>query len=332
MSRAAQSQTELQELAEKLRGMQSFIVAAHISPDPDAIGSAFGLARALQMLGKDASVYFCDAIPERMQNLIPDVPYSRTATGPAVDAFIAIDTASKRRIGPDAETVSKRGKQTFNIDHHVSNEKYGDSNLVDSTAPAAALIVWELLPHLKVTPDAQLASLLYAGLMDDTGSFCFSNTDSRALKVAAEMVEAGAEPALVANEVYFTLPLRALKLQALALDGLEVLLGGKVSYMSISAEALQGAEAKAEDAEGLIDLARRVAGAEIAVLQREIEGGWKFSLRSKTGQIDVNAIAGHFGGGGHRAAAGCKLQGTGAEVKQQMLAQLEQALSNPNLR
>ena len=318
----------LEKIAALLSEQSSVVLSTHISPDPDAIGSSFALAAALQALGKETFVYLADPLPERLQSFVNGINYGHEVPQRTFSAFVAIDTASEKRVGKCVAKVRATAKLTINIDHHISNDLYGDFNYIDATAPASALIVWELLPILKVTMNPQIANLLYAGLLDDTGCFCFSNTTSRAFACAGALVDCGAEPARIANEIYFTQPLRTLKLNAAALESLKLELDGKVAYISISREKMESTGAKSEDAEGLVDLARRVGGTTVAVLQREIEDGWKISLRSKNESFDVNEIAGLFGGGGHKAAAGCKLRGTQEQVEQRILACLKEKLAN----
>ncbi len=318
----------LDSLAARLLEHRDFVVTAHISPDPDAIGSACALALSLKQLGKDVRVYFADPVPDRMKALVPAIEISNVIPAGKFETLVVCDTASKKRVGPEMDTLFACAEHTFNIDHHVSNDGWAALNYIDAAAPATALIIFELLPHLRTELTPEIANLLLAGLLDDTGTFCFSNTTPRAFECASALVKAGAKPHVVANELYFTQPLRVLKLRAEALESLEVLLDGRLSYIVVTRAMIEAAGAKPDDTEGMIEAARMVAGVEVAVLQRELEDGWKFSLRAKNEKIDVNKIAGLFGGGGHRAAAGAKLTGSAAEVKKVMVDAIAKELGD----
>jgi phosphoesterase RecJ-like protein len=241
-------------------------------------------------------------------------------------ALVVVDTASEKRVGPGVGELRTRAERTYNLDHHVSNVGWGERNYIDADAPASALIVWELCRELGVAVVPQIANLLYAGLLDDTGGFCFSNTNARSFRCAAALVDGGADPEKVANALYFNQPLRLLKLHALALQTLSLELGGRVSLISITARGLERCGAKAEDVEGIVDLARRVEGTQVAIFQRELDDGWKFSLRSKDPRIDVNEVAATFGGGGHTAAAGCKITGSEEEARDRVLRRVAEVL------
>lgn len=328
----------LHQLVDELLKCRSVLLSTHVAPDPDAIGSCFALAEGLRRSGIAVQVYLCDALPERMRAFLPEgISWRGEAPeGETFDAVVVVDTASRVRIGGEVERVYACGPISFNIDHHASNIGWATYNYIDTRAAAAALIVSELLGVLErsapkwsgpeVAADPLLANLLFAGLADDTGRFSFSNSDTRAFECAGSLLRAGAEPERVANALYFSTPERVLRLQAKVLAGLKLVLGGKVAMISIPRAMLQECGAGPEDAEGLVDLARSVEGAEAAFLQREIEDGWKISLRAKSTKIDMNAVAARFGGGGHKAAAGCRISGSEHEVTEQLVAALKEAM------
>jgi len=316
----------LETVAERLLEHRDVVLSAHVSPDPDAIGSTCALALALKRLGKNVRVYFADVLPQRMKNLVTSIEITCELPVEPFSALVICDTAAKKRVSGDVEALWKLADHTFNIDHHVSNNGWAETNYIDSEAAATAVIVTELLHLLRVPLCPELGNMLLAGLMDDTGCFCFSNSTKRAFECAGSLVAAGAKPDFVANELYFTTPLAALRLRAIAIDSLEVLLEGKVAYITVTLEQMEQVGARVEDAEGLVDIARQVAGTEVVAMQRQIEGGWKMSLRSKKRSIDVNRIAGVFGGGGHHAAAGCKIEGSAEEVKARVVEEITKEL------
>lgn len=314
------------EVAEKLKSLDSVIVSAHISPDADAIGSSAALALGMQRLGKKAGVYLFDPVIEKMRPLAGSIPVVNSVPQDKVSAVVVVDTASRKRVGEDGEKLFLLGSAVINIDHHISNDNWGDINYIDGRAAASAIIVYEILLELGIKFDSQLTNLLYAGLIDDTGQFRYSNTDKRALTTAAALVELGAEPYVVANALYYSVPQRVQRLRGLALAGLKLELGGRAAVVVCTKEMLAQAGAKDEDTEGLIDEARALEGTDCAILIRELAQGWKVSLRAKRLDLDVNKIAGIFGGGGHTAAAGCKITGTLDQVRSSLLSEVSQAL------
>lgn len=320
----------LAELGKELKSLKSAIVTSHIAPDADAIGSSAALALALQSAGVKVSLWYGEPVPSRLDALLTEIKPVRELP-PKVDALVVVDTATRARVSGASEELFARADRVFNIDHHVSNPDWGDVNYLDADAAASAAIVFRLAEAAGFSVTPAMAQLLYGGLLDDTGCFRFSNTTQEALAVAGALVGAGAEPARVAELLYFTVPQRVLQLKALAMAGMRLLCGGKIAFVCITRKELERCGASPEDTEGIIDEARLIEGTAGAVFMRELEEGWKFSLRSKDERLDVNAVAGRFGGGGHRAAAGCKLTGTQQQVEEQILAALDEALKGSGI-
>ncbi len=321
---------DLKELLEKLSKENQIIVSAHISPDADAVGSALGLAHGLKTSGKSVMVYLHDAIPARLQGLCGEIKVVQQIAEIDFNKFqtlIVVDTASKKRVGKEIDSLFKSVKTTYNIDHHISNDRYAEFNYIEATAAASAVIVWKILKGLGVSFNKTIANLLYAGILDDTGRFCFSNTNVSALQCAADLVAEGAIPNFVSKQLYGNMPLKKLKMQADAIGRVQLLAAGKIALLSMSKKTLDNFQAEADDTDGLVELIRNIEGVEVAVFQREIEDGWKFSLRSKKEEIDVNQVALVFGGGGHKAAAGCKLAGTEEQTAKTLIEELKKAIN-----
>lgn len=307
----------VQELVSQILECQSAILSAHISPDSDAVGSAYGLALGLKQLGKDVEVYLADPIPPRILPLVSgQVRVIHQPPSRDYDTFIALDTASKKRIGSGVDQLLGVVRKSYNIDHHISNDQWAAVNYVDATAAATAQIVLRLLLEMGVIIDHQMANLLYGGLLDDTGCFRYSNTSVAALEAAARLVELGAEPLRVANLLHFSQPEKVLRLRAAAIAGVKLYYQGKLAVVAVTQQMLSSNGASAEDSEGIVDEARSLAGVVGVVMLREMTDGWKLSLRAKDEALDVSAIAAEFGGGGHRAAAGCKIVGTQQQIEQ----------------
>ena len=314
------------KLAADLASLSQAVISTHVSPDADAIGSAVALQRGLASLGVEAKVFLEDPLPERFTTLVGDAPLVHELPKEKVPAVVVVDSASKKRVGKRIDALLALGETSFNIDHHGSNDCWAETNFVDSKAAASAIIVFDLLVQMGASVDSQTANLLFAGLMDDTGCFRFSNSDKRSFETAARLLEAGASPEYVANELYFSVPERVLRLRAKALANLRLVLDGRVAVLSVSSEMLDELQARPEDTEGLVEIARSVSGTIAAVFIRQLDSSWKLSLRSKTKNVNVNDVAAAFGGGGHAQAAGCTLSGSLEEVEAQVLEKLEKAL------
>ncbi len=317
----------IEVLIAELSSLPSLLILTHIFPDADAIGSSCALQLGLQALGKKTLLHLPASVPESLLPLTKEGCITDSLPSSHFEAVAAIDTANKERIGLAGEPDFLQGKKLLNIDHHFSNTGYGDLNYVDSKAAASAVIVFDLLCGLKAPITPAMADLLYAGLMDDTGCFRFSNTSPESLECAAALVRCGATPQEVSNHLYFSLPERILHLRAKALAALRVVLDGKIALIALSRRALEECHAQAADTEGLVDLARSVSGTIGAVFMRELDDGvWKLSLRAKNVSLNVHQVAEAFSGGGHQAAAGCKLKGSEEEVEKKILERLAQAL------
>lgn len=293
-------------------------IATHISPDPDAIGSAFAMFDLCKSFGADPLVYLPERLPEKFRNLVGDRRWTSQFSEAKAEVLVVVDTATRKRTGEALDAGLPDFLESFNLDHHVSNPLWASNNYVDGTAAASALLVFELFELSGVPLAPQTANLLYAGILDDTGCFCFSNSSESAFAAAARLRECGAEPESVSNAIYFSVPERILRLQAKALQSLEMWFSGQVSVIVVPRQMLQETGCSQEETEGLVDFARKIEGAKIALFMRELEGAWKISLRSKSPEYDVNLIASQFGGGGHTAAAGATILGTLPEVQDRL--------------
>jgi bifunctional oligoribonuclease and PAP phosphatase NrnA len=320
-----------EDLLRKIRQGNRFLLTSHVNPDGDAIGSEMGLARLLRQLGKGAVVWNRDAMPAIY---VPLPGSERVAVGaepPAgfpekFDAVIVLECPSADRTGIDSHLAAL---PIINIDHHLGNQHYGTVNWVDSAAPAVGEMVYRLAQALKVTLDPETANCLYLTLVTDTGGFRFSNATSTAFEAAASLVREGAQPELVAQWLYESQPLGTLRLLGEMLRTLELHEGGRVATVTLDPEMFQRAGAAQADSEGLIDYARSIAGVgAVGLLRRRDDGTTKVSLRSR-GEVDIEKIARHHGGGGHRNAAGYTTTGDLNAVRQEVVAELAAALNTP---
>ncbi len=317
-----------EDLLRKIRQGNRFLLTSHVNPDGDAIGSELGLARLLRRLGKSAVVWNRDATPTLYQPLPGSdrihVGEEPPAGFPDVfDAIIVLECPSPDRTGLEQHL---NARPVINIDHHLGNQHYGVINWVDSAAPAVGEMVYRLSQGLKAALEPETANCLYLTLVTDTGGFRFSNATPVAFEAAAALVREGAQPEQVSQWLYESQPLGVLRLLGEMLQTLRLHCDGRVATGRLTRAMFEKVGASPGDSEGLIDHLRSIAGVDAVALIREREDGThKVSLRSR-GEVDIEKIARHHGGGGHRNAAGFALEGDGEAIREQAAAALCEAL------
>ncbi len=305
-----------------------FAIFSHVDPDGDAIGSSLGLAWALREMGRGAVVVNESPLPANLAFL----PGAETVRRPdafqsTFDAAIVLDCSSLERIGPNAARLVAAGAAIACVDHHVGNATFGEPRLVVPEASATAELIHDLLDACQVPLTPEMAQCLYTGLASDTGAFRYQNTTPKALRLAARLVDHGAKPSQVADWLYSRKSAGSLRILGLALASLESRADGQVCALTISRGMFDRAEASSEDADGIVQYAKSLTGARVGVLFQEfVPGQIRLSLRSD-GTVDVNEVAGQFGGGGHRVAAGARLAGELSVVRETVLGALEQTVN-----
>ena len=301
--------SDLQAVTDVLRSQERFVVVGHENPDGDALGSLLGATLGLRALGKDAVMYLAGSGPMpaeyrflALSEILRELPADIEDR-----VLLAVDCANERRIAEETQAVS-RARFVIDVDHHHDNSRFGDVNLVVPEASSTAEVIRDILRELDVELTPQIAEALYVGLVTDTGRFQYTNTTPKALRLAAELVEAGADVHGIFQYVYETVQFAKLKLLARALDRASTFEGGRrvVAYLLRDDKAQVGPEETYS--EGIIVHLRAVEGSEMVALIREPpreEGPTRrISLRSSHDEIDVSAIARKRGGGGHPQAAG----------------------------
>jgi phosphoesterase RecJ-like protein len=310
-----------------VRPTTSFLITSHVDLDGDAIGSELGLALALEKMGKKVVVMNQDPLPSRYeflpgQHLLRKT--SETVTG--IGAAFVLDCTSMERIGDVERLLSGRDFPIVNIDHHDSNVRFGDIDIVRPDACAAAVLVLELVRELGGSVGPDVATCLYTAVLAETGSFRLSNTTREAITASAGLVEEGAEPAAIAGQVYGRKVPDALRIIGKALCSLEVAHDGDTSVLHLERAQVEQSGIAGDQLEGIVNFAMSVEGARVAVFLRELSDGViKVSFRSD-GTVDVDLIAREFGGGGHSNAAGARVRGALAEVKGNILGRIAESL------
>jgi phosphoesterase RecJ-like protein len=303
-----QTSSDLQAVVAALREHDRFLVVTHENPDGDALGSLLATTIVLRQLGKDVVMYLAGAgaLPREyafmpLDGLLRELPEDMEER-----TLVAVDCAKADRMGPNSAPID-RAKLVVNIDHHHDNSRFGDINLIVADASSTGELLRDVFGALGAELTPEIAEPLYIALVTDTGRFQYANTTPKSLRLAAELVEAGADIHAVFQQVYESVEFAKVKLLARALERARVLEGGLivVSYLVRTDFAEVGA---AEPySEGIIDYLRAVEGAELAALIREPprdDAERRVSLRASIDELDVSAIARTFGGGGHRQAAG----------------------------
>ena len=301
--------TDVRAVADAIRSNDCFVVAAHENPDGDAVGSMLAMALALKALGKDAVMYLSGTAPTPGEYSFLDLSelHRELPADLAERVLIALDCANERRIGPEPTPV-EGAKLVVDIDHHHDNSFFGGINLIVADASSTAEIVRDVLSDLGVPLTPEIAAALYVGLVTDTGRFQYTNTTPKSLRLAAELVEAGADVHGIFRHVYETVQFAKLKLLARALERAQLFEGGRLVVSYLLKDDFGAVGAEEPYSEGIIDYLRAVEGSEMVALIREPprnEGpARRISLRSSHDEVDVSAIARASGGGGHRQAAG----------------------------
>ncbi|MCC6931650.1 MAG: bifunctional oligoribonuclease/PAP phosphatase NrnA [Deltaproteobacteria bacterium] len=313
----------LLSISELIKRKTKILIVTHIHPDADAIGSSSALWLAIKQLGKEALFYLPGEIPYKMEELSRDISICYDVPCDRFDLVIFVDCANVTRIGPNGNEIAKMGDKVICLDHHISHETFADLSYIEPEAPASAVIMLDLLESMTVKITSLMAELLYAGLCDDTGCFRWSSNNANTFRNAAKLVEYGARPDYVAQQLYFTVPERVFKLRGLVLERMQTHLNGKIALVSIDKAMLEYVQADDGDTDGLIDELKMLASAVVAVMIRETDRGWKFSLRSKNSTLDVNLVAANYGGGGHKMAAGYTVKGDINELISNLVADLK---------
>ena len=321
------------DVAEVLRGAQRISAFCHENPDGDTLGAAIALALAAERLGKQAEVVSVDPPPPFL-SFLPMVDRVRRSPELEPDVAVVVDAGELSRIG---SVVTERADwfaraRMVNIDHHVSNPGYGAAVWIDPQAAATCELVTMLLPELGVPLDAHLATALMAGIVQDTHTFAHPNTSARTLRVAAELVEAGAPLAAINRAIYADKPFSTLALWGLMLAGIGQRRDGRIVHASMTAAMLASAGEQPTASEGFVDLLASTKDADVTILFKEVEPEQtRVSVRT-TARADAVAITSAFGGGGHARAAGCTLAASLDAAREAVLAEAERELGRGDAR
>lgn len=297
----------LQLIVDEIRTRRRFVVTSHARPDGDAVGSSLAMAYALRHLAKDVRVVLRDPSPPQFETCpgVNDIIVSNRVEDPG-DAVLVMECGDLARPGIAG---LERG-YVINIDHHTGNTMYGAVNWFDPSAAACGEMVYDLIRALGVPLTLEIATHVYVAVLTDTGGFHYSNITTRTFDICRECTEAGVNPSAIARAVYDSNKIGRLKLFRAVLNGMQLDASERIATLFVTKHMAAECGATYEDTEGLVNFplsAREVLA--VVFFKEEGPDDWRISLRSK-GDIDVNAVAREFGGGGHKNASGCGVRGT----------------------
>ena len=319
MTHPASDPGACRRVCEALLRHRHIVITSHMRPDGDSIGSSLALAWALRELGVDARVVHRD--PPTPQ--LAEFPGAAgievgSAIPPGTDAVVVLECGDLARTGLSGFD----GLAVINIDHHPGNTGYGDVHWFDGTAAALGEVIFDIIAELGVPLTADMATQLFVAVVTDTGSFKYPGVSPRTFAICSRLVAAGADPVSVARKLYDSHSLGRLRLQGAILQTLELEQDGRLALLTLTDAMLAASGSAPDETDGLINLPLTVKAIQaVACFKEAGDGQWRVSLRSK-GDIDVGRVARGFGGGGHKNAAGCTIEGTLAGVRERLLERL----------
>lgn len=319
----SKQKNKIREIISAIRDNERFMVATHVRPDGDAVGSLLATKLILQRLGKEVDVYAQDRIPPEFEFL----PGSREVKNKPLgsedyEVAILVDCGDFDRVGDELSAfIGSRVPFVINIDHHIPNKSFGNIYWSEPSASSSCEMLFDLCMGLSLAPDSALATALYTGIVTDTGSFRFSNTNRRVFEIISILVDSGAEPFNIATQVYDSATPEKLKLLAQVLGTVEFHAGARIATAQLTRAMLSTSSASYMDSEGFINHLRSVKSVDLAILFREGSDGLvHVSMRSREG-INVARLAQRHGGGGHRQAAACRIPGTIQSVRSMFIGE-----------
>ncbi|MFQ6104799.1 MAG: bifunctional oligoribonuclease/PAP phosphatase NrnA [Candidatus Glassbacteria bacterium] len=302
------------EVASLIKKGKKFLITTHLNPDGDAIGSELALHAFLSSMGKEVRVINVNPTPPHYRFLDTNDVIEVFAAGTSksdcfdCDIIFVLDISTSKRLGPLGNIVLSSPARKICIDHHQSNDRFADVNVISTGVCATGELIYDLIMFMRGWLDSDVALPLYVSVMTDTGTFRFSNTNDRTHLIASHLVNSGVNPRDVYEQIYENNSVGQVRLLSKILGTLEVTEDGRIAWIKVSRSMFEDTGSNPEDLEGMIDYLRMIGGVEVCLLFLEREmGGTKVSFRSK-GDFDVNLFASRYGGGGHQHASGMVLE------------------------
>ena len=314
---------ELAQIVDAIKQRQRFVVSSHSRPDGDSIGSQLAFAYAARALGKDVTLVNRDAAPPPLMTFpgVPTIQIADAVSGD-FDAAVIMECGDIARPG----VAGLERYFLINIDHHPGNRGYGAINWFDESAAACGEMVFDLINALGVPMTIEIATHIYLAILTDTGSFHYSSISPRTFDICRQLLEAGVDPVGVARSVYDSSNMGRLKLFGAVLSAMQIDPSGRIAIVYLDHEMARAAGGTYDDTEGLINLPLTVKEIQSVVFFKQNEGNsYRVSMRSK-GDIDIGTVAVQHGGGGHKNAAGCSVDGPIDVLRKQFVEEIEQAI------
>lgn len=310
----------LESAAKTLLSKDKILILTHRSPDGDTIGSGYALAMALRKLGKNVKVDCTDPFPEKYSYFIDKLEKLEFDE----EFVVSVDIADTKLLGEKLSDYAD--KIDLCIDHHGSNTKYAKEYYVEASAAAAAQVIAKLIRLMNVEFDKDIANAIYTGITTDTGCFRYTNVTAETHRIAADMIDCGAESGMINRLMFETKSRSRLEIERRVMDSIQFYLDGRCAIAYATIDMMKESGAVDNDMEGVSSLTRQIEGVMAGITLREKNNGkFKVSVRT-TDELDASAICANFGGGGHKAAAGCMITGTLNEAIEQIIEVVRQAL------
>ena len=310
----------LESVAKTLLSKDKILILTHRSPDGDTIGSGYALAMALRKLGKNVKVDCTDPFPEKYSYFTDKLEKLEFDE----EFVVSVDIADTKLLGEKLSDYAD--KIDLCIDHHVSNTKYAKEYYVEASAAAAAQVIAKLIRLMNVEFDKDIANAIYTGITTDTGCFRYTNVTAETHRIAADMIDCGAESGMINRLMFETKSRSRLEIERRVMDSIQFYLDGRCAIAYATIDMMKESGAVDNDMEGVSSLPRQIEGVMAGITLREKNNGkFKVSVRT-TDELDASAICANFGGGGHKAAAGCMITGTLNEAIEQIIEVVRQAL------
>ena len=307
-----------------------FLFCTHRDPDADGVGSEMALSCALEELGKEVVILNPDSLPAILRFMDPQGKvqgFDRLDPAESVkrldeaEVIFFLDAGQWQRLQPMGELVAERAGKVICIDHHPADEKLTPDSVVDEKASSTGELIYDLLNDLGHPLNERIAFYLYCALVKDTGSFRFENTTTRVFKMAAVLAGHGVKPHEVYDQVFERNSIGSVQCLGMVLDTLRLAYDNRLAYISLTRKMLEASGSRIDETENFVNVIRSIDPVETCIFFRELGNGKiKISFRSKTHKVDVNHLAGKFGGGGHKRASGAVVPGALEEVISRVVA------------
>jgi len=320
----------LKKITAAIKKYNSFLITTHTNPEGDALGSQLSFYRLLRKLNKRAFIVNQDPIPREYSFLCASAHIKQYATVKNIsfDCMVVLDCSDLNRTG-QVHTLNTDDRPVINIDHHISNNQFGDFNWVEPGLSSASEMVYLIYKNMGVPFDKESALFLYVGIMTDTGSFRYSNTSAFTHKAISELMHFSLDPRVIYKRIYENLSFTDSKFLIKILNGMQREKDGEVIWVEIPARLLRDRKVFFDLSEHILNFIRSIKDVKVVALFKENLGGKReirFNLRSNS-KVDVNKVARSFGGGGHKAAAGCTVRGKLTDIRKKVISAILKSLS-----